>query len=98
MSEVDAVRIREFLFNPQTPDYAFLTEEEVAEAFGAKSGTIRNWRPRGFPDPIDVPGKVAYDVGSIRAWLKRLTREATSANKKKPILQRDGNLVGKTFE
>ena len=67
MSEVDAVRIREFLFNPQTPDYAFLTEEEVAEAFGAKSGTIRNWRPRGFPDPIDVPGKVAYDVGSIRA-------------------------------
>lgn len=85
MSEVDAVRIREFLFNPQTPDYAFLTEEEVAEAFGAKSGTIKNWRSKGFPDPIDVPGKVAYDVGSIRAWLRRLTNGSLSVNRKKPL-------------
>lgn len=91
MPAIDAAKVREFLFDPNTPDYAFITEEEIAAAFGAADGTIRNWRStKGFPSPMDVPGKKAYDVGSLRDWLKRLARESLSANRKNPLGGKNG--------
>lgn len=43
---VDGARIRAILFDPNVPDYAFLTQEEVFAAFGASESTFDVGRSR----------------------------------------------------
>lgn len=64
----DAVRAR--IFNPETPDYAFFTPEEVCAAFGCAERTLRDWRKDGFPDPIKYPGMIGWPLSAIREFLK----------------------------
>lgn len=53
----DGPRIRSILFDPNVPDYAFLTQEEVLAAFNASEATLRRWAMEsGFPDPVGYPG------------------------------------------
>ena len=77
-------RIRAMLFDPNVPDYAFLTKDEVITAFEASDTTLRRWAlESGFPDPVDYPGIKAYPIAALREFLSRVARESRKATSKK---------------
>lgn len=80
----DGTRIRSILFDPNVPDYAFLTQEEVLAAFNASEATLRRWAMEsGFPDPVGYPGIKAYPIAALREFLSRVARESRNATSKK---------------
>lgn len=81
---IDGARIRAILFDPNVPDYAFLTQEEVFAAFGASESTLRRWAiESGFPDPVGYPGITAYPIAALREFLSRVARDSRNATSKK---------------
>lgn len=69
---IDGEKIRSMIFNPQTPDYAFFTKEELCAAFyGCSDRTLRDYRVEGFPGPEQYPGFKAWPLSTIRAFLQR---------------------------
>ena len=81
---IDGARIRSILFDPNVPDYAFLTQEEVFAAFDASESTLRRWAIKdGFPDPVGYPGITAYSIAALREFLSRVARESRNATSKK---------------
>lgn len=76
MTEVDGAKVREKIFDPTQPDYAFFTEEELCAAFsGCAKRTLREWRKVGFPDPIKYPGMMGWPLSAIREFLKLKAQE-----------------------
>ena len=89
----EVARVRAMIFSPETPDYAFVTREELCAAFGgAAIRTIDMWsaeQRNGFPSTEDYPGMKAYPLAAVRAYLtevaqsarKRTLRSISSRNK-----------------
>lgn len=74
--KIDAELIRARIFNPETPDYAFFTAEELCAAFGGCADrTLREWRKIGFPEPIKYPGMIGWPLCAIREFLKNRSKE-----------------------
>lgn len=49
----------------------YLTEEQLAELFHKRVGTLRNWRGRGDgPPSFKAGGTVLYDLDEVRAWVE----------------------------
>lgn len=72
--KLDGAAVRRFLFDPDTPDFAFLTLEEVMAAFNTSDSTIRYLRRLGkFIEPQDIPGGKGYFVGDLRGFLQRIS-------------------------
>ncbi len=72
------------IFDPSVPDWTFLSQEELASAFGIAERALRKWsEKRAFPEPVAYPGFTAYPVGAVRAFLKRQGEFAVSSFKSK---------------
>lgn len=72
------------IFDPSVPDWTFLSQEELASAFGIAERTLRDWASkRAFPEPVEYPGFTAYPVGAVRAFLKKQGEAAMSAFREK---------------
>lgn len=70
----DGAAVRRLLFSPETPDFAFLTLEEVMAAFDTSDSTLRYCRRLGkFIEPKEIPGGKGYFVGDLRAFLQRIS-------------------------
>lgn len=59
-------------------DSCLLTESELAEILDVKPGTLKWWRvwKKIGPDYIKFQGRggqVRYEVGAVRAWLRKHT-------------------------
>lgn len=66
--------IRRYICDPDTPDFAFLTLEEVMAAFNISDSTIRYLRRLGkFIEPQEIPGGKGYFVGDLRGFLQRIS-------------------------
>lgn len=75
-TKIDGDKIRDRLFSPETPDYAFFTEEEVCAAFsGCAKRTLRDWRKDGFPEPIKYPGMMGWPLSALKEFLKVKAQE-----------------------
>ena len=77
-------KIRQFLSNPTMekirdvdamPDGTYLTIADLCEAFQCRPRTIYDWRKKGFPSPVNLPGKALYSVKSIREYLNFQERQ-----------------------
>lgn len=67
-------KVLKYVYDPNTPDYALLTTEEVCSLFNVCDSTLWRWRASGkFPEPAKLPGKgCRYSVGSVRNFLSQL--------------------------
>lgn len=66
--------LRRMIYDPDTPDFAFLTQQEVEDAFFTADSTLRTWRREGrFPEPIKMPGGFGYFVGDLRRFLQEMS-------------------------
>lgn len=80
---IDGMRIRAMLFDPNVPDFAFLTKSEVCAAFDTSDRTLRDLKTKGFPEPIqDLPG-TNFSIAAIREYLKRSSRNALKTTKER---------------
>lgn len=71
-STLDSAEIRARIFDPSTPDYAFLTLEEVLAAFECTYRTLRNWQKlKDFPLAVSYPGGDGYPIFLIRQFLTK---------------------------
>lgn len=72
VKNIDGALMRSKIFDPNTPDYAFLTYEEVCAAFDCTYRTIRNWqRLNDFPIAVLYPGGDGYPVILLREFLAK---------------------------
>lgn len=72
--KMDGAAIRRYLFSPETPDFAFLTLDEVVAAFDTSDSTLRYLRRLGkFIEPQEIPGGKGYFVGDLRQFLQRIS-------------------------
>lgn len=77
-------RVRAMLFDPDVPNFAFVSQDEVCAAFSIDARTLRTWRSSGrFPDPADLPGVTAFSVEAIREFLKDASRQSVKAYRTK---------------
>lgn len=54
-------------------DETFLSEREVAERWGMKTATVRNWRYRGKGPPHTQLGhRAIYREADVKAWEDKL--------------------------
>lgn len=73
---IDGAAILRMIFDPETPGFAFLSKEEVMTAFDATERTLLEWRKKGFPGMISMPGGSVYNIEAIREFLRDRQREA----------------------
>lgn len=70
----DGAAVRRFLFDPDTPDFAFLTMAEVMAVFETSDSTLRYKRREGkFMEPQEILGGKGYFVGDLRDFLRRIS-------------------------
>jgi len=67
-------------------DKKYLTQQEVADLFRVKTGTVKNWRDAGLLDYFQVPGssRVLYPAETINQFEKQHTRRAKVIEFKRP--------------
>jgi len=67
-------------------DKKYLTQQEVADLFRVKTGTVKNWRDAGLLDYFQVPGssRVLYPAETINRFEKQHTRRAKVIEFKRP--------------
>lgn len=72
--KLDGAALRRYICSPDTPDFAFLTMDEVVAAFNTSDSTLRYCRRLGkFIEPQDIPGGKGYFVGDLRGFLQRIS-------------------------
>jgi len=73
----------------------YLTQQEVADLFRVKPGTVKNWRDAGYLDYLQVPGssRVLYLVETIHQFEQQHTKKATVIEFKRPdeVKKKDGH-------
>jgi hypothetical protein len=59
-------------------DKKYLTQQEVADLFRVKPGTVKNWREAGYLDYFQVPGssRVLYPAETINQFEREHTKKA----------------------
>ena len=64
----------------------YLTQQEVAELFRVKPGTIKNWRDAGYLDYLQVPGssRVLYPAETINNFELKHIKKAKVIEFKRP--------------
>ena len=64
----------------------YLTQQEVAELFRVKPGTIKNWRDAGYLDYLQVPGssRVLYPIETINNFEQKHIKKAKVIEFKRP--------------
>ena len=67
-------------------DKKYLTQQEVADLFRVKPGTVKNWRDAGLLDYFQVPGssRVLYPAETINQFEKQHTRRAKVIEFRRP--------------
>lgn len=72
--------IRRMIFDPNVPDWAFITEDDLSAVFDCGISTIQKWRKEArFPPPIGMPGGAVYTMAAIREFLKKRAAESKKA-------------------
>ena len=73
----------------------YLTQQEVADLFRVRPGTVKNWRDAGYLDYLQVPGssRVLYLVETINQFERQHTRRAKVIEFKRPdeVKKKDGH-------
>ena len=73
----------------------YLTQQEVADLFRVRPGTVKNWRDAGYLDYLQVPGssRVLYLVETINQFERQHTRRAKVIESKRPdeVKKKDGH-------
>jgi hypothetical protein len=73
----------------------YLTQQEVADLFRVRPGTVKNWRDAGYLDYLQVPGssRVLYLVETIHQFERQHTRRAKVIECKRPdeVEKKDGH-------
>ena len=73
----------------------YLTQQEVADLFRVRPGTVKNWRDAGYLDYLQVPGssRVLYLVETIHQFERQHTRRATVIEFERPdkVKKKDGH-------
>ena len=73
----------------------YLTQQEVADLFRVRPGTVKNWRDAGYLDYLQVPGssRVLYLVETINQFERQHTRRAKAIEFKRPgeVKKKDGH-------
>ena len=64
----------------------YLTQQEVADLFRVRPGTIKNWREAGYLDYLQVPGssRVLYPAETISQFEQKHTKKAKVIEFKRP--------------
>lgn len=63
------------LFDPQTPDYAFFTKEEVMLLFGISESTLRQWAgTEKFPAPKSIGNFQFYPILGLKEYFNSVAR------------------------
>ena len=64
----------------------YLTQQEVADLFRVRPGTIKNWRDAGYLDYLQVPGssRILYPVETINQFERQHTKRAKVIEFKRP--------------
>lgn len=67
-------------------DKKYLTQQEVADLFRVRPGTVKNWRDAGYLDYFQVPGssRVLYPSETINQFEKHHTKKAKVVEFKRP--------------
>ena len=67
-------------------DKKYLTQQEVADLFRVRPGTVKNWRGAGYLDYFQVPGssRVLYPADTINQFERQHTRRAKVIEFKRP--------------
>jgi hypothetical protein len=67
-------------------DKKYLTQQEVADLFRVKPGTVKNWRDAGYLDYFQVPGssRVLYPAETISQFETQHIKRAKVIEFKKP--------------
>lgn len=86
------------IFNESAlPDYAYLTAEETAQAFGWCVKTLRNHQTKGeFPQPTAYPWGKAYNVGALREFLRSYARREVENAKGAEIVREGAKAIKRT--
>ena len=73
----------------------YLTQQEVADLFRVRPGTVKNWRDAGYLDYLQVPGssRVLYPGETIHQFERQHTTRATVIEFKRPdeVKKKDGH-------
>lgn len=58
-------------------DHKYLTQQEVADLFRVKSGTVKNWRDAGLLEYFQPPGstRVLYPRESVEDFERQYTKK-----------------------
>jgi predicted site-specific integrase-resolvase len=64
----------------------YLTQQEVADLFRVKPGTVKNWRDAGYLDYFQVPGssRVLYPAETINHFERQHTKRAKVIEFRRP--------------
>ena len=67
-------------------DRKYFTQQEVADLFRVRPGTIKNWREAGYLDYLQVPGssRVLYPAETINQFERQNTTKAKVVEFKRP--------------
>ena len=67
-------------------DKKYLTQQEVADLFRVKPGTVKNWRDAGYLDYFQVPGssRVLYPAETINQFERQHIKKAKVIEFKRP--------------
>ncbi|MBF0527729.1 MAG: helix-turn-helix domain-containing protein [Deltaproteobacteria bacterium] len=67
-------------------DQLYLTQQEVADRFRVKPGTIKNWRERGLLPYLQAPGstRVIYPKEAVEEFERQSTKTSKAIEKIKP--------------
>ena len=67
-------------------DKKYFTQQEVADLFRVRPGTVKNWRDAGYLDYFQVPGssRVLYPAETISQFETQHTKRAKVIEFKRP--------------
>ena len=67
-------------------DNKYLTQQEVADLFRVRPGTVKNWRDAGYLDYFQVPGssRVLYPAETINQFERQHTKRAKVIEFRRP--------------
>jgi predicted site-specific integrase-resolvase len=72
--------------NAHELDKKYLTQQEVADLFRVKPGTVKNWRDAGYLDYFQVPGssRVLYPAVAVNQFEREHIKKAKVIGFKRP--------------
>ena len=80
MDKERAEKVKELksrLFDPNTPDFAFFTKEEVLLLFGVSESTLRKWAGKNqFPKPKSIGDFQFYPILGLKEYFSSVARDS----------------------